>query len=120
VPGTVPPGPLFRSPAPHFLQNNASSTKFSNPQPGQIFPFASVMGRGTACTGGASGEPHRSQNRDCRSEIRFPHFWQVRTLKSRAPHRLQKTDASSGAGVPQVLHRLRIGVIVWILYTAGD
>jgi hypothetical protein len=62
--GTAPGDPVLLRRVPHFLQNAASSTKISKPQPGQIFPFASVIGGGTTCTAGASGKPHRSQNRD--------------------------------------------------------
>jgi hypothetical protein len=84
------------------------------------------MAADTACAGaGASGEPHRLQNRDCGSVKVFPHFLQVRTgagalAGSRAPHRLQNTDASSGAGVPQLLHFLFISTTSGIEFTQMD
>jgi hypothetical protein len=68
-----------------------------------------------AVTGAASvsDEPHRLQKRDCGSVKVLLHCRQMRTgtlAGSRAPHRLQNTDALSRAGVPQLLHFLLMNI----------
>lgn len=92
---------------PHFLQYNGCSPALKKPHPAHDFPDVDDTG-GTGAEASTREEPHRLQKCEFRSLNIFPHFLQVSSagMGNLFPHLLQKTDMSSMAGVPQVLHFL--------------
>jgi hypothetical protein len=115
---------VFASGDPHFLQYTKNSPVLGKPHAGQVTRFMIGMGACTSGTAVSSGEPHRLQKRDSRSDCIFPHVRQVRTACGMAagsfePHRSQKTELSSRTTAPQLLHCLLMGVFRFLFGADG-
>jgi hypothetical protein len=76
---------------PHFLQKKMPSPAFFVPQTVQVFVCRLRGTGGAAGTAGMTGEPHRSQNREVRSESVLPHALHIAgpvdsSASRRTPH----------------------------------
>lgn len=104
-------GICFRNGLPHFLQKNIPSPRFSDPQTGQTTSCRCGTGGGVSDVTGISGDPHRSQNRDCPPVNVLPHDRHtivpgVPADARRSPHLWQKQGAPAETGAPHLLQCL--------------